>query len=367
MAGPLGGPSNLPVGQYLYPVSLTNGELVGAGNVMSLSGGQVLALPRGRFYVFLDGYALLQYYDPTSTTWRTFASSRPSPTLVDSDGFNIRVANMTGCAIAAIVTTAGSAYVQGSTTATPSAGNSQWQPVIGGLLNRTISVSAAGAGYGIAPLVFIPPPPAPGVQASAVAVISSGTVSSITVVNQGAGYTTAPSVTILPCPLDPNYLSGSITSNATAVATLTGAGTLAAMLCTNPGAPFTTVPSLTIAGAGTSAAATIVPMWTATATSVTSGGAGYSTTGYVTSVGGLPSATPAYTNPTIELTGYIPRPAVVPITTISGGTIATLGTIIDGGLFAGTPTVIAPGGSTSATIAFTLGSTTATVLIQKAD
>jgi hypothetical protein len=365
MAGWLSGPGQpLPI-PSLYPASLVNGAIDPAGTRVTLAPGQAILVPRGVWAIDLSKVGVIQVLDPITQTWQIESSyNRGGNNTVTSDGTNIRVANMTGCAIGGIVTTAGSSYVAGSTTATPSAGNSQWTAVVGGLISTTVSVSAAGAGYTVPPLVFIPPPPQPGVQATAIAVLSSGTVSSITVVNQGAGYQTAPVPQIYPNPTDPAYLSGAITSNATAVTTLVGAGTLAAVLCTNPGSSFSTVPSLTIAGAGSSAAATIVPMWTITGDSITNGGAGYSTLAEITTVGGVPSATPAYLNPAVELTGYLPRKASIGIAAVSGGTITTIGTIYDGGLFAGTPTAyVAGGGSTSATIALTLGSAHATIFM----
>lgn len=372
MPGPLAGPGLLlqnPSG--VYPASiLPNGQIVPTTNEVALAPGQALQLARGRWRVEAGAYCVIQYLDPILNGWRGFSSARSSPIDVESDGFNYRVANLTGCAIAALVTNGGSNYVQGTTTAVPASGNSQWQPVVGGRLNTTVSITAAGTGYTIPPLVFFPPPPQPGVQASGIAVLSSGTVSSITMLNVGAGYQTAPVPQILPNPLDPAFLAGSITANATATTTLVGAGTVSAVICTNNGEAFTSagvVPSLTIAGAGSSAAATIVPMWTLTSISITSGGAGYSTTGGISSVGGQPSAAPAYTNPALELTGYIPRPVQAAISAATGGTITTIGTIIDSGLFAGTPTLFVQGGAatTNATLSGIVGSVNASVILQQ--
>ena len=119
------------------------------------------------------------------------------------DGFTRRVANLTGCPVAAVVTTAGTTYTKSGTTITAAAGNSTWQPIIGGLLTLT-TVSVAGSGYKVPPLCIIPAPaPGTGVQATAVAAISSGTVSTITVTNQGAGYPSGLTVTLLPNPTDP--------------------------------------------------------------------------------------------------------------------------------------------------------------------
>lgn len=371
MAGPISGPGiGLSLPQSLYPANLYNGVLQPPGNHITLAPGQGLPIPRGNYWVDIGAYAVMQYLDPVTTAWRSFTSSRPGPQLVTgSDGFNFRAFNPTGTAAGSIVTNGGSGYAQGSTTVTPSAGNSTWQPVVGGRLNTTISITAAGGGYTIPPIVMIPPPPPPGYGATAIAVLSSGTVSSITVVNQGAGYgTTAPAIAIYPNPTDPAFLSGGITSNATATATVVGAGQLSAVICTNPGSSFATVPSLTIAGAGTSAAATIVPIFTLASASITSGGVAYTTAAAITTVGGVPSATPAYTNPAYELTGYIPRQAQIGIAAAGGGTITTIGTIIDGGMFAGTPTAVVFGGAptTPATIALVVGSTNATVTLTPA-
>lgn len=368
MPGPLSGPGvGLPYPQSLYPVNLTGGELIPSGNAITLAPAQMLPIPRGRFWINLNGYAVLQWFDPVLAAWRNISSARMSGMVVDSDGFNLRVGNLTGCAVGAIVTNGGSAYVQSSTTVLPSAGSSVWQPIVGGRMNTTVSITATGAGYGLPPLVVVSPPPSPGVQASAIAVLNTGSVSSITVINAGAGYTSAPVLSIYPNPTDPNALSNSITAAATATVALAGSGVLSAIICTNPGASFTTVPSLTITGAGTSAAATIVPMWALTGASITSGGAGYSANVELSTIGGLPSGTPAFTNPALEQTGYIPRKASA-LMTCTGGTITTVNTIYDGGLFVGTPTaqVISALASptTPATIAISLSSVNATVEIQ---
>lgn len=370
MAGYLGGPGQALPLPRLYPANLQPaGGFSPNANAVTLAPGQQLPIPRGRYWVELGGYAVLQFSDPVTGTWRALSSARAAPIFVDSDGFNFRVGNLTGCAVGALVTVGGTNYVQATTTIVPSAGNSTWQPIVGGRLNPTISITATGAGYTLPPMVIFPPPPSPGVAATGIAVLTTGSVSSITMINVGAGYTTAPVPQIVPNPLDPAYLAGTITAQATAVSALVGAGTLSAVLCTNPGTSFATVPSLTIAGAGASAAATIVPMFTLTGTSITSGGAAYTAAGGMTTVGGIPTATPAYANPAIEHTGYIPRPAQISIGGVTGGTISTVGTIYDGGLFLGTPTMVIVGGgvpTTPATITGTLGSVNATVVIQPA-
>ncbi len=363
---PLSGPGvGLPVPQGLYPASLLNGELQPSTNYLTLAPGQAIPLPRGTWWV--QGTALVQNLDPISGTWRNHGSALAPGRVVTSDGFDTRVANLTGCAVAATVTTGGTNYVQATTTVTPSAGNSTWQAVVGGRV-ATPSISAAGAGYGVTPLVFFDAPPNPGVQATGVAVMANGTISSITMIDVGAGYQIAPKIAIYPSPFDPNYLAGSAITPATAVSTLTGAGNLSAVLCTNSGAPFTSLPTLTIAGAGASAVASIIQLTTLLSASITSGGAGFNSTAFLTTSGGIPSYTEAYTNPSIELTGFIPRAAVAALT-LTGTTISALGTIVDGGLFAGTPTgaVLQNGAAatTPATIALTFGGANQTVQMQR--
>jgi hypothetical protein len=190
--------------------------------------------------------------------------------MVTSDGTNFRVANLTNVAYGATVSAAGSGYAQATTTVTASAGNSSWMPVIGGSI-ASYTVVAGGAGYSMPPLVFVQRPPNPGVPATAYATLTSGAVSAITVGTAGAGYLSAPAVMILPNPNDPNFLNGSITSQATATATLGGSGTLTAVLLTNFGQNVGTAGTgitLTVAGAGSSATAATVPAggsWTAAA------------------------------------------------------------------------------------------------------
>ena len=263
----LSGPGlGLPFPQALYPTSLIGPAPTPATNEITMAAGQALPIPGGDWAINLGKYTTLQYLDPVSGVWMG-ETAEPGVNYVHSDGQNIRIANLTGCPIGAVITNAGTNYVQASTTVSASAGGSLWTAIVGGALNTSLSITSAGSGYTIAPIVLIPAPTNvaltnPGVQATAYASISSGTVSGITVTNQGAGYLTAPSITLLPSPYDPNY--GSIV-NATATATLTGSGTVTAVLCTNNGAPQASAPTLTIAGVGSSATATATMCWTATA------------------------------------------------------------------------------------------------------
>ena len=137
-----------------------------------------------------------------------------------------------------------------------------------------------------------------------------------------------------------------------------------AKLLQNPAAP-----TLTPAGAGSGATISAVVMSTLASGSVSGGGFGYAANTALLTVGGAPSATPAFTNPAIELSAYRPRPAAVGLT-VATGSITAVGTIYDSGLFAGTPVgVIAGQGaptSTAASVLLTLGTANATVLFQPA-
>jgi hypothetical protein len=365
----------LPPPQALYPSSISTINYDSAPtNYVTLNGGDAVVIPPGEWYIETDGYSVLQYNDPVTGIWRGFSSARKFPTRIWSDGQNFRVANLTGCPVAAVVTAQGSGYVQSSTTVTASTGNSTWYPIIGGAISTSVTVSSGGSGYTIAPTVYFPAPPVPGVPATGYATISGGAVTGVTVTNTGAGYTTAPVPVFVPSPLEPN--AGGITA-ATATTTISGnAGKLCAVICTNPGDVVASVPTLTVSGAGSSATASAEVMCSITA-ATGSGGANY-TSGetYATTVGGVTNATPvsAVKNPAIDLSAYVPRPAVG-VATVSAGAITGF-TFTDSGLFLSSdlstnqPTLLVlaqtagtnPSGAL--TVGVTLGSTQSLVMIQ---
>lgn len=368
MPAPLAGPGQgLPVNQYLYPSELYNAPYDFSANTLSIAGGDALPIQAGTWLITLGPYGFMQFNDPTTGTFRGFSSARSQQLYVKSDGYNIRVANLTGCPVAAIVTGAGSGYTQASTTiAASGSGGSTWAPIVGGQLS-VVTVGTTGSGYGVAPFVFIPAPPqGAGVQATAYATISAGTVSGVTLSNVGAGYTTAPTAQILPNPTDPNI---NTITQATVTFGLTSAGKIAAALCTNPGAPLAgaTPPTLTVSGTGGSGATLAAVMCqTVQSASISGAGVGYGTFAYVTTMGGTPTQVPAFTNPAIELTGFIPRPAQIQ-TTLTAGSLTAIGNIVDGGMFMATPAAYVTGTgavTTAATVLLTMGTLPDTVIIQ---
>lgn len=362
----------LPPAQTLYPANLWpyGVPYTPGANEMALAPGDSIQLPAGDFFIDLGKYSILEYMDPTQNTstptniasaWRPLRTQRGTY-QVRSDGNNYRISNLLGCPVGAIITVGGAAYVQASTTVTPSAGNSTWIPIVGGALDG-ISLTALGAGYGVAPLVMIPAPPSPGIAATAVATISGGALTGITITTQGAGYTSTPPVTILTNPYDPNFAS--ITA-ATAAAHLSfgtaATGSLTGLICTNPGVPLTTSLTLTIGGVGHSATATPSVLFTLSGLSFTALGSGTITGAALTTAGGVNSATDQYTN----ASGFIPRQAQVALALT--GSVVTTPTIIDGGMFIGTFTPIFQtyGGvvTTTATVALTAGTANDVVVIQ---
>lgn len=262
MAIRISGPGvGLPPPQALYPSTLNLSPYTAPTNRVSLKPASTIKIPAGRWIVSVTGViSALQYFDPVRLEWVNIQGPGAAwASFVESDGFNIRVCNLADSFYTGIVTTPGTAYVQASTTVTAATGNSTWNPIVGGAIG-TITVVSGGAGYTMTPTVFIPSPPAPGIAAAALATLSAGAVSTITVSGgvAGAGYLVAPPIVIVPDPSDPALAAGLIT-NATATCVLTGAGTITGLLLANGGQPLTTAPTLTVNGVGSSAVVTTSP------------------------------------------------------------------------------------------------------------
>ena len=363
--------ASTPVRGAGIPMSAPNTIYGLSSNFISLGAGRIYNIPAGSFNVQAGPYTFIQYLDPVTNAWQTFATDGASLFQLNSDGANYRLANLSGCPIRAIPTTAGSGYTNGiyvngiSTStglagiaATASAGGSTWTCIIGGAISTTITVTSGGSGYSIAPNVIISAPPAGGVQATAIATISAGAVTSFTVTNQGAGYVTAPTVTIVPQPYD------TATTAAVGTCTLTGSGTLTALYPNYHGTALTSLPTLSFAAAaGSSAAATVVMNWTVTGFTATAGGVAYGNAQPfgLLSTGGITAATSVLTNPTSQSGITLPRIAQITGTSTAGGAIQTTGSVIvDGGLgFQAIPSfMVTPAGNSLPT---TIAQATATV------
>ncbi len=387
----------LQLPQNLYPSELQNAPYDFSNSRQVLPPGAAIQIPAGDFYISLGMYLVLQYLDPVTSAWYTAASGGWECGMlhITSDGFNARIANLTGCVVAASITNAGSGYAQATTTITTTsvalAGGSAptFLPIVGGALVQSGgTLTANGAGYGVPPLVFIPgPPPASnnangvgGIPASGYAVMASGTLSGFTFTNQGAGYPTAPPCVILPSPFDPNFLAGSSITLASLVVTLTASGSITGVIVTNNGAPLANGSlaniTLTVGGAGSAASLTAVVMQTVASATVTAIGTGYSSlvaTG-ITSVGGVPPAGAIAASPDAFGLSWKPRPLQAGLLSTAGTTTISAGlaaTIYDGGLFEGVPAVQlgAFNGTlptTVAQLAFVMGSRPDIAIIQPA-
>jgi hypothetical protein len=339
-------------------------QLYGNAQPIALAPSETFLIPAGQWITQAGQYSDLQYYDQASQIWRNLIGADVAPIPLSSDGTNYRFANLTGCPVGAIVTTAGTtlgatAPVQmytptglwqgGSFTAqttlgltcTASAGGSTWDTFIGGAVNTTVTITSAGTLYTSPPKVVVLPPAAQGSQpyipATVVCGISGGVVNSVVVTNQGAGYVAVPTLLILNQPGD---VTG---SGCVLTAALTGTGQITAVVMATPGTVLTSTPTLAFAGSGlpASGAASVVMNYSLTNTGAgtVTAGSGY-TNGYTLFAStGQSTATAVYTNPAIEkgLTTF-----AQPIIYSASTTVVGLSNAASINLFYGTGFQVAP-------------------------
>ncbi|MGE3582791.1 MAG: hypothetical protein AB7J28_15410 [Hyphomonadaceae bacterium] len=367
--GPGIGVNLVPVVPGINPTSRYYGYNTSVDQFV-LGSGELFLIPPGQWMVSPGPYSFIQVLDPVTGLWRTTAQTpNGGARFVSSDGTNYRVANLSGCALGSFITNVGSGYTS-APTVTASAGSSAWTAIVGGAINTTVTIATAGAGYSHKPILLIEPPPAGGVQATAVAAVTAGAISSVTVIDQGAGYTSAPRITVLPDPRD------TVTTQAALTTALTGSGTITAIVCTDPGTPLTSVPTLTISGGGgASGAATVVMCFTATGFTVGAGGAAYGNAQpfLVQAVGGRVAGTAgAVVNPSTGVGLLTPRTGFITGTSEAGGAVTATGAVIeDGGLFARVPSgFVTAGGSglatTVAQVTITVGGVNDVLYLQPA-
>jgi hypothetical protein len=345
-------------------------------NYVTVAAGTKWLIPAGTYVIDLGPYTILQELDPVSGLWNP--SVTPDNGVLASDGVSFRLANITGCAVGALVTTAGTGYLT-APTVTPSIGNSQWRAILGGSLSTTVTLVATGVGYNHPPTVILPPPAPGGIQATATAVVntSTGLFTGITLTNVGAGYTAAPvgipstitalagnsfgqqfgTYTIIPDPLDTITTPAQFTFGLnTGVATnVTG------IICTDPGTAVTSVPTLTIAAApsgGTTAVATAVMQFTVTGVTITLAGTAYTPSSAFTVIapGTFVSGTSAVTNPLSDKGLFQPTPTFAYGTTTAAGIVSTAGLVIsNGGLHQAVPSLFFQVSGTSVPTAIATG------------
>ncbi len=345
-------------------------------NDYSLAAGQVSsAFPAGDWYIHPGKYTTLQEQDPITGIWRGIGAGPVigSVSKLLSDGVNYRYANQTGCAVGALLTTAGTGYIS-APLVTASAGSSLWQAFIGGAVSTTVVISNAGQNYTYPPQVVFAAPPTRvnngvgGIQATGYATISGGLVTGITVTNQGAGYPSAPAITFIN---DPREGVNGVTQgfNASAVCTLTGANTVTGIVCIDHGTPLTAVPTLTISGGGgSSAAATAIMCWSITAFTPTAG-TGFTGPSELSGLDAFPTTASAYTNPDTQSLLVNTRKASILMPESAGAPTATGAVFYDRGIYTSVPTaLITTNGALitqTVTIAFTMGGVADTSYIQQ--
>jgi hypothetical protein len=334
---------------------------------LALAPGQTFMPAAGWYWYKPSSQSNVQRFDPIANIWRFSGDDARALKLHYFDGRTTRIANTSGCVVAASVTTAGSGYATATPPAvTASAGGSLWTAIVGGAISTAAVIAVAGSGYTYPPILWIEQPPQPGVQAAGTITIANGTISAVTITDQGAGYLAPPNTEVLNDWRDITGYNGQV------ALALTGAGTITAAVCNDHGNPITsgTVPTLAF-GSG-AAAATAVMDWAVRSVSVTTAGAGYTSSAgaaTATAAGGYVSATPAYLGG-FSSTGMSRwREAKIDLTTNSSGGLASVAAIIDSGHYQGIPTpaiYAAQPPSTTGVLALTMGGVNATIFLMPA-
>ena len=267
-------------GNFPYPYA----QPAEGGGVIVLGQGGTWYPPSGEYLMTLPASNMvMEWWNPIATAWQTIASASD---YVSADGANIRLRNTTG-AISIASFAAGSGGTNGIGSAgsgavafsAPSAGGVQatGYVIVGGSVQAP-TITQAGSGFLVPPLVVIDAPPPGGIQATAVAALTAGGgITSITMVNVGAGYAASPNFYIIP---QPAYYTGapyggvaaaafpppglvhpnnavpgnqntSVTSGVLLTpAALTGSGTVTGIVIINFGSQYTGTPTGTVTGAG---------------------------------------------------------------------------------------------------------------------
>jgi hypothetical protein len=222
----------------------------GAGygfNQIVLTAGASFALPPGVFHVQLDASTVLEIRDPVQGVFRPLTGVSFIG-MIQSDGGNFRITNITGQITSTTITAAGSGYTA-PPTITPSGGGATFQGIIGGAVAS--AVGAGGSNYSYVPqLVFAAPPPG-GIQATGHVTLTSQAIATVVMDNAGAGYAAPPVALIVRDPRDTTGSGGVITTS------LTGAGTLTGILIVDGGTTVAT-PTLALTGNATATAAQLV-------------------------------------------------------------------------------------------------------------
>lgn len=331
---------------------------------LTLQPGQTYVPPAGWYDYRGGNTSEIQRRDGVTGAWRWAGNDSPTQFSMYFDGVDMRIANTSGCAVGAVVTTAGASYTA-APVVTPSAGNSVWQALLGGAVSGTFTINSGGTNYKYPPLVWIEAPPNPGAQACAYSTIANGVVTAITIQDSGGGYLRPPQVSLI------NDWRDQTGGGAQASCSLTGAGTITGLVCLDHGNPITsgTIPTLSFASG--SAVATAVMDWGIQSVTVGTAGAGYTAAaGFVSVTGaGALVATPAITGGLIGAGSTRPRQANVIINTSGAGAMTTVAAINDPGHYQGIPTPVilsAQPPTSNGALTFLMGGTNTSIFLMPA-
>jgi hypothetical protein len=355
-----------------FPFPLTGPQLQGLPGIVQLASGEIYYPPAGQYLFSAGQQTVLQWFDPNNGTWRSVCAPNEYTTF-GSDGSNYRMVNYSGIVQGAAITNAGSGGTNGigpiqtgSTVsfAAPASGlavdTAQGYVIVGGSVPAP-TITQAGSGFLVPPIVVCDPPPAGGIQATfTVDLTSAGALTGIAQVNPGAGYTSIPQFYIIPqfqyyngaprwpgdtvplpgVPIASNWAPGLIHPNnlwngspyqgnqSSALGALltgnalTGTGTLTGLVTTYYGADYdgTHIPAVSFAGTSLgAAAATAVMSLACTAYSGTTG-AGFQVGNPWVSSLGKGTATVGLISAAINNQVLQPRPARGALTATTGAT-----------------------------------------------
>ena len=272
---------------------------------ITLAAGAAFYPPPGEWIVLPGPATAVQFFDPIEQGWRNVSAGvGGQPELIGTDGYNWRLLDVTSSIVSTAITAAGSGGTNGIgfaqtgaaiSIAAPATGQAATAYAIVGGTVAAPTITQAGSGFLVAPLLVADAPPAGGIQATAVATITSGGggITAVTIVNAGAGYLTTPNWYIIPQtqiyqggpqggnaagPIPPgglvfpsnavpgNQNTSAVGAQLTSIA-LTGSGTLTGIGIIYPGAGYTAAqsPTVTVTGVGAATATA-----TASATTVAS-------------------------------------------------------------------------------------------------
>lgn len=288
---------------------------------VNLQSGGIFNIPSGNFMLKIGPQCAVQWNDDDSGLWRILDSGPTNhPLIINSDGSNFRVINLSGTISGANITTPGTLYTQAGTTiafGAPAAGTpsrtAAGYPIIGGSL--TFTVVSGGTGYSN-PMFLIQPPTLCGaadgfgIQATiAACTVTAGVISAPTGGFAGAGYIIAPTVTVIDAvPQGNTPGTGAVITASIANGTATSGG-LTGVVMTDPGAGYdgTHIPTITVTGpSGNSGTAAATALPNMALKSVTPGG---TNTGYTASIVGITNlGTVAGTPVAVNDEFVMPRP-----------------------------------------------------------